>query len=186
METIQTKTVHNGIDLEALGETIEAIKQDPKLGKCRFRVRNKWLSGGHNRTRVGGFYGCGREMSHKESFELYADEPPALGGTDEGANPVEHLLNALGACVTTSMVAHAAVRGIEIEELESEIEGDIDLQGFLGLDESVPKGYKDIRVKFRVKTDPRNIEKLKELAMFSPVYRTVTDGANVDIQIENK
>jgi len=186
METQQTKTMDNGVDLEALGKTIEAIRQNPELGKSRFRVRNKWLGGGHNRTRVQGFYGGGREMTHKQDFELHADEPPVLGGTDEGANPVEHLLNALAACVTTSMVAHAAARGIEIDQLESEIEGDIDLQGFLGLDESVPKGYKDIRIKFRVKTDPKNIEELKKLAMFSPVYNTVTQGASVDIQIENK
>ena len=186
METQQIKTVDNGVDLEALGKTIEAIKQNPELGKSRFRVRNKWLGGGRNKTDVQGFYGGGQEMSHKQSFELDADEPPVIGGTDEAANPVEHLLNALGACVTTSMVAHAAVRGIEIEQLESEIEGDIDLQGFLGLDDSVPKGYKDIRVKFKVKTDPKNIEKLKSFAMFSPVYNTITQGANVDIQIENK
>ncbi len=114
------------------------------------------------------------------------DEPPILAGNDEGANPVEHLLHALASCVTTSMVAHAAVRGIQIEELESELEGDIDLRGFLGLAADVPKGYTNIRVKFKVKTDADNIEKLKKLAEFSPVYNTLIHGTNVDIQVEPK
>jgi len=84
------------------------------------------------------------------------------------------------------MVAHAAVRGIQIEELESELEGDIDLRGFLGLDPNVPKGYTDIRLKFKVKTDPENLEKLRELASFSPVYNTLIHGAKVNIEVEPK
>jgi uncharacterized OsmC-like protein len=99
---------------------------------------------------------------------------------------VEHLLNALAGCVTTSMVAHAAVRGIHIDALESELEGDIDLRGFLGLADDVPKGFTNIRVKFKVKSDESNMEKLKSLAAFSPVYNTLTHGVKVDIQIEPK
>ena len=97
-----------------------------------------------------GFYGAKQEIAHKQKFEMDADEPPILAGEDEGANPVEHLLHALASCVTTSMVAHAAVRGIHVEEVESELEGDIDLRGFLGLSDDVPKGYTDIRVKVKV------------------------------------
>jgi uncharacterized OsmC-like protein len=115
---------------------------------------------------------------------LHADEPPILAGGDEGANPVEHLLNALASCVTTSLVAHAAVQGIHIESLESELEGDIDLRGFLGLAPDVPKGYTNIRVKFKVKTDSENVKKLKKLASFSPVYNTLINGTKVDIEIE--
>ena len=81
-----------------------------------------------------------QEIPHKQPFTLVADEPAILAGRDDGANPVEHLLHALASCLTTSIVAHAAVRGIEIEEVESEIEGDIDLNGFLGLSPSTPKG----------------------------------------------
>ena len=125
-------------------------------------------------------------MAHNQQFELHADEPPILAGEDQGANPVEHLLNALASCVTTSIVAHAAVRGIHIEELESELEGDIDLRGFLGLDPNVPKGYTNIRVKFKVKTDAENLERLKRLAEFSPVYNTITHGAKVDIDVQLK
>ena len=174
----------NGIDLDTLTGTVEAIDQQPELGACKFRARNTWLGGNHNCTTVSGFYGANQEIAHKQVFELHADEPPILAGQDDGANPVEHLLNALAACVTTSMVAHAAVRGIHIEALESELEGDIDLRGFLGLDEDVPKGFTDIRVKFRVKSDVRNIDRLKQLTAFSPVFNTITQGANVDIQVD--
>ena len=117
-------------------------------------------------------------------FELHADEPPILAGGDEAANPVEQLLNALASCVTTSIVAHAAVRGIEIEALESELEGDIDLRGFFGIDPDVPRGYTEIRLKYKVKTAPENLEELKSLAEMSPVYNTLTQGTRVDIEIQ--
>lgn len=178
--------VVNGIHMETLQGTVNAIEQQPELGQCRFRARNRWLGGNHNCTTVTGFYGANQEIAHKQQFELHADEPPILAGHDEGANPVEHLLNALAACVTTSMVAHAAVRGIHIEELESELEGDIDLRGFLGLDTHVPKGFTDIRIKFRVKSDVDNMERLKRLTSYSPVFNTITQGARVDIQVEPK
>lgn len=183
-EMTTTPTRVNGVDLETLGETIEAIQADPGLGKSRFRARNRWIDGNQNRTTISDFYAAREEMNHAQSFELRADEPPILAGDDEAPNPVEHLLNALAGCVTTSMVAHAAVRGIHIEALESELEGDIDLNGFLGLDPKVPKGYTDIRVKFRVKTDPENVEKVRSLAKFSPVYNTLMNGANVEIDVE--
>lgn len=176
----------NGIHLETLQGTVQAIEQDPELGKCRFRARNTWLDGNRNCTTVSGFYGAKQEIAHKQTYELHADEPPILAGQDTAANPVEHLLNALAACVTTSMVAHAAVRGIHIESLESELEGDIDLRGFLGLANDVPRGFTDIRIRFRVKSDVDNTERLKRLAAFSPVFNTLTQGANVDILVEAK
>jgi uncharacterized OsmC-like protein len=176
----------NGVHLETLQGTVNAIAGDPAMGQCKFRASNTWLGGAHNRTRITGFYGASQEIAHRQSYELHADEPPILAGNDVGANPVEHLLNALAACVTTSMVAHAAVRGIRIESLESELEGDIDLRGFLGLDASVPKGFTDIRVNFRVKTDPENIDTLKLLSTFSPVLNTLTQGANVNIQVSEQ
>ncbi len=175
----------NGIHVDTLLATVNAVKNDPDLGRCKFRATNKWENAAHNITTVTSFHAAKQELDHKQPFELHCGEPAILAGDDDGANPVEHLLNALAGCVTTSMVAHAAVRGIEIQELESELEGDIDLRGFFGLAD-VPKGYTAIRVKFRVKTAEENIEKLKSLAALSPVYNTLLNGAKVDIQIESK
>ena len=177
--------VVNGVDLETLMGTVKAIKADPELGASRFRASNRWLSGNHNRTTVTGFYGAKQEIAHKQKFEMDADEPPILAGEDQAANPVEHLLHALASCVTTSMVAHAAVRGIHLEEVESELEGDIDLRGFLGLAEDVPKGYTDIRVKFKVKADPKDLKKLDELARYSPVFNTLMQSVPVSITVES-
>jgi uncharacterized OsmC-like protein len=174
----------NGIHMETLLGTVNAIEQEPDLGASKFRASNVWLGGNRNRSTITGFYGAKQEIAHKQKFVLDADEPPILAGNDDGANPVEHLLNALAACVTTSMVAHAAVRGIQIQALESELEGDIDLRGFLGLADDVAKGFTDIRIKFKVKADVQNLERLKELTAFSPVLNTITQGATVDIQVE--
>jgi uncharacterized OsmC-like protein len=182
----QTINKVNGVDVDVLQTTVGNIKQDPELGKCRFHVRNKWIDANHNRTTISSFYGARQENEHQQTFELDADEPPVLAGRDQAPNPVEHLLNSLAACLTTSLVAHAAVRGIHLDEVESEIEGDLDLRGFLGISKDVPRGYTDIRIKFKVKSEETNMDKLKRLAEFSPVYNSLINGTNVDIQIEPK
>jgi len=186
MTTLTDSTRVNGINLKVLSETVQAIQADPDLGKCHFRAQNIWIDGNHNCSSISGFYGGKRENTHKQIFELHADEPPILAGNDDGANPVEHLLHALASCVTTSMVAHAAVKGISIEELEADLEGDIDLRGFLGLDPKVPKGYTNIRLRYKVKTNEENIKKLKKLAEFSPVFNTLIHGTNIDVHLESK
>ena len=178
--------VVNGVDLEVLGGTVGAIQADPQLGVSRFRVSNSWVDGARNESRVAGFYGAAQEIAHRQPFKLIADEPPILAGNDDGANPVEHLLHALASCLTTAMVAHAAVRGIRIEAMESELEGDLDLNGFLGLNPKTPKGYTDIRAKFRVDAAEGDIDAIRELAKFSPVFNTLTRGVNVDVQVEGK
>lgn len=185
-EQTTVATSINGIDIETLMGTVNAISNDPGLGACRFRANNSWLGGNHNRSTVTGFYGAKQEIAHKQKFTMDADEPAILAGNDEGANPVEYLLHALASCLTTSMVAHAAVRGIEIEELESTLEGDIDLRGFLGLDMTVPKGYTEIRASFRVKARPEDLDRIRELAKFSPVFNTITHGAQVVVDVQLK
>jgi uncharacterized OsmC-like protein len=184
-EVIRDNVV-NGVNLDTLMATVSAMQEDPQLGVSRFRAANRWISGNRNQTTVKGFFGAKQEMEHKQTFVMDADEPPILAGNDEGANPVEHLLHALASCLTTSMVAHAAVRGIHIDELEAELEGDIDLNGFLGLDENVPKGYTEIRVRYRVKADPKDLRRLERLCRFSPVFQTVSNGTRVDVTVELK
>ena len=186
MTTTTTATTRqvNGVDLDTLMATVQQIKDDPGLGACRFRARNAWLGGNHNRTTVTDFHGARQDIPHRQTFTMEADEPPILAGHDEGANPVEHLLHALASCLTTSMVAHAAVRGIGIEALESELEGDINLNGFLGLDPNMPKGYTEIRARFRVKARPEDLPRIRELAEFSPVFNTITQGARVVVDVQ--
>ena len=182
------KTTINGVQVDKLFETINAIKQVPNLADFKFRLRNRWITGGHNRSTIKNFYGAGQEDSLRaEPFILDADEPPVLLGTDKAPNPVEYLLHALAACVTTSLVYHAAAKGINIEEVESRLEGDIDLHGFLGMDDSVPRGYKNIRIKFRIKADDPD-EQLEELCRlgptYSPVFDSITRAVNVEVGLD--
>jgi uncharacterized OsmC-like protein len=176
----------NGVDVDALEETLTALKEKPDLGKAKFRLHNKWINCGHNQSTITDFYGTGQDIPHLKPFELHADEPPVLLGEDKGANPVEHLLNALAACLTTTLIYHAAYRGIKIDELESELEGNIDLRGFLGIAPDVRRGYQNISVKFKVKTDEPNLERLKALSKLSPVFDVTSNGTKVDVQIERK
>lgn len=173
----------NGIELDVLKQTIGAVQQDPELARCRFQATNRWQGGTRNLGRVGSFYAAKQDHEHAQTFEMGADEPPLLAGGDTAPNPVEHLLMALASCLTTSIVAHAAVRGIDIQELESQVEGDIDLRGFFGLADDVPKGYQQLRAKFRVRSDAPP-ERLQELARFSPVFNTLLDGVDIALDIE--
>ena len=176
----------NGVDVGSVTDTVKAIEQDPSIARFKFRAKNRWLDGGHNRAIINGYYGAKQEHERAEPFVMDADEPPLLAGKDLGANPVEYLLRALAGCLMTTMVYHAAVRGIRIDELEMDLEGDLDLRGFLGLSNEVRKGYENIRVNFRVKTDETNLDRLKALCKLSPVYDVTTNGTNVDITVERK
>ena len=180
----QFPTVVNGVNVDNLFTTIDAIKATPAIAKFNFRIQNKWEGAAHNRSAINGFYGAGQELSRPKSFVLHSDEPAILLGEDSAPNPVEHLLHALAACVTTGMVYHAAARGIQIEEVESSFEGDIDLHGFLGLDPKVRKGYQGIRVNFKLKADVPD-ERLQEIVELgtghSPVFDSLTNGVPVSV-----
>ena len=186
---MQSKVVSftNGVDVGRLTETVAAVKAAPALGSFQFRVQNRWIDGGYNRSEVQPFSAGGKEIQHKTGFRLAADEPDILLGADQGANPVEHLLHALASCVTTSMVYHAAARGIAIEQVDSTLEGDLDLRGFLDLSPNVRKGYQNIRMKLRIKADVSD-EQLQELSSlgptFSPVYDSITRGVRVAVSAE--
>ncbi len=121
-------------------------------------------------------------------FVLDADEPPLLLGRDLGPpNPVEYALTALAACVTTSIVYHAAAKGVTIRSMESRLEGDIDLQGFLGLKDDVPRGYKEIRMYVNIDADapPEKLQEIVQLGpTYSPVFDTITRAVTVSVQLE--
>jgi uncharacterized OsmC-like protein len=182
--TKQVVRVVNGVNVEDVEALIGAIQKGPEMASSRFRLTNKWIRGGHNQSRVSGFYSGGKDQEHLQEFVLDADEPLVLAGSDKGANPVEYLLNALSACLTTTLVYHAAVRGIEIRSLEADVEGDIDLRGFLGLSNEVRCGFQNIKVNLRIDTDYENIEVLKALSQLSPVFDTTQNGTNVGVSIE--
>ena len=181
------ETIRNGVDTEVLFGTLDAIKAQPELGKFQFRARNRWVDGAHNQTTIRDFYGAGQEDSSRvESFTLDAGEPAILLGTDTGPNPAECLLHALAACLTTSLVYVAAARGVHLTEVESTLEGDMDVQGALGLSDDYRNGFERISVSFRVKGDAPE-EKLREVVdraqRRSAVFDMVTNGVPVSVDV---
>ncbi len=176
----------NGFNVQAAVDTIAALKADKSLARFQFRARNSWINGGENRSTIRDFYGAGHEdTSRTQAFEFTNGEPPVLLGNNEGANPVEFLLHALAGCITTTFVLHAMARGITIKELSTELKGNIDLQGLLGLDDSVPAGYEQIDIKMKVKANCSD-EELDALLAYaqqhSPVCNTVCRPVPVVIQ----
>ena len=183
---VQQPTRMNGLDVQAALDTIDAIKADTSLARFQFRARNTWINGGENRSAIRDFYGAGREDdSRSVAFEFTNGEPPVLLGDNEGANPVEFLLHALAGCVTTTFVLHAMARGIAIRELSTQLEGDLDLRGLLGLDDAVSPGYEQIRIRMNVKADCSD-EELDALLAYtqqhSPVCNTVCRPVPVSIE----
>lgn len=183
---MQDAQTMNGLNLEQMSQTVQALTEDPDLAHFEFRARNTWISGGENRSHIKDFYGAGQEDDSRiKGWEFTNGEPPVLLGDNEGANPVEFLLHALAGCVTTTTVLHAAARGITIHRLSTELEGNIDLQGLLGLDEDVSAGYKNITIRMDVEADCSD-EELDDLLSFarghSPVCNTVCRPVPVTIE----
>ncbi len=180
-EWIEQDVVQNGVNLTDLGKIIEAIQKDPEVGEFKFRAQNQWIEGGQNQTVLKNYYGACQERTRSTPFVHAADEPPTLLGKDGAANPVEYLLSALASCLTTSLAYQAAMNGVEVESIKSEYEGDLDVKGFLKLDPKARNGYREIRVKFRVKSDA-SVKQLEEFAKKSPVFDVVTNPTPVKIE----
>lgn len=186
--TTQTATLVNGVNVDQLVATVNAIQQNPDLARFQFRAHNEWIGGGHSRTTVQGFYGAGQEdASRTRPFILEGDEPPVLLGENGGANAVEAVLHALASCLAVGFIYNAAAQGIKVESLSFDLEGDLDLRAFLGLSEEVRPGYEAIRLTYRVKSDaPR--EKLEELCEYvkktSPVFDIIANPVPVTVALQ--
>jgi uncharacterized OsmC-like protein len=182
------ENMRNGVDTQQLFGTLDVVRQQPELAAFRWRVRNEWLAGAHNRSTIQGFYAAGGEDESRDTaFELDAGEPPILIGKNEAPNPAEQLLHALAACLTTSLVYVASARGIRLTKVESRLEGDMDVRGALGLSDEVRNGYEQIRVTFEVEGDapPEKLRELVERAKArSAVYDMVMNGVPVHVGVD--
>ena len=178
----------NGIRTDELNFTMDDLKNNADAGKYKFRAVNKWLKGARCETVIKDFWADGhKDTSRHSSHVLYADEPTTLLGHDKAANATEILLHALGSCLNASFIFQATAQGIKIDSLEFELEGLLDLRGFLGIDESVRNGFQSIQITCRVKSDAP-VEKLQELCEYaqkrSPVFDIVTHETPVTVQLE--
>ena len=182
-----TEIVRNGVDTQQLYGTLDAVKDDPSIAKFRFRARNRWIDGAHNRTTIRDFYAANQEdTSRTAAFELDAGEPAILLGSDTGPNPAEYLLHALAACLTTSLIYVAAARGVHLTKVESTLEGDMDVRGALGLSDDYRNGFERIRASFHVEGDAP-AKKLREVFerahQRSAVFDMVTNGVPVTLDV---
>jgi uncharacterized OsmC-like protein len=177
----------NGVDTPTLFATINAVREQPELAKFQFRASSRWLAGTHSRSRVEAFSGAGGTHRHESDFQFDADHPKVLTGGGAGPTPIEFLLHGLAACLTAGIANVAAARGVTLSEVESNVEGDIDLRGILGLSNDVRNGYQGIRVAFRIKGDAPE-EKLREIVeqsrARSAVFDVLTNGTRIEVEVD--
>ncbi len=185
--SVATDTIRNGVDTEKMFATLDLIKAQPDLAKFQFRATNRWIDEAHNRSTIKGFYGAGGEdTTRSEEFQLDAGEPEILLGSNSGPNPVEYLLHALAACLTTSIVYVAAARRVKLTSVESTLMGEMDARGAFGLDDEPRNGFERIGVSFRLTGDapPERLREVVERARErSAVYDMVTNGVPVAVDV---
>ena len=178
----------NGVNVDQLVGTIDAIKQNPDLARCKFRAETEWVSGGHSQTKIQSFYAAGQEdTSRTKPFVIEGDEPPVLLGENHGANAVEAVLHALASCLSVGFVYNAAAMGIRVDSLSFKLEGDLNLHAFLGLSDKTRPGYENIKLSYRIKSDaPR--EKIIELCDYvqktSPVLDIIRNPVPVTVSLD--
>jgi uncharacterized OsmC-like protein len=186
MSTTISNPVRNGVDTAALFATIDAVKSDPDLANFQFRVTNRWVSGTHNQSTIHTFHGCKQEMTHAAAWTYDADHPAVLVGEDQGPTPVEYLLHALAACLASGLANIAAARGVNLDEVTTSVEGDVDLRGILGLSGDVRNGFRQIAVRFALRgDDPDKLRAVVEQSRRrSAVYDLLTNGVPVSIEVD--
>jgi len=176
----------NGVDTTTLFATLDAVKGAPEAAQFTFRAHNRWVSGTHSQTTIHDFFGVGEERAHDAPTLHDIDHPKVLVGSDHGPTPVEYVLHALAGCLTAGLANIAAARGVELTEVTSTVEGDIDLNGILGLDQSVRNGFSEIRVSFDVKGDapPEKLrEVLEQSRARSAVFDIITNAVPVTVEV---
>ena len=184
---VRARVPMNGVDTPTLFATLDAVKGQPELAKFQFRATNTWISGTHSRSRFETFSGAGGEHRHTGDIQFDADHPQVLVGQDHAPTAVEFLLHAIAACLTSGIGNIAAARGVKLTEVQSTVEGDIDLRGILGLSNEVRNGYRQIRVSFRVKGDapPEKLHQIVEQSKArSAVFDVLTNGTTVEVSAD--
>ena len=184
MTTIDTP-MHNGVDTDRLFATLDAVKGTPEIAKFQFRASNRWISGTHNQSTIHGFYGAGQELVHRQPTTVVDDHPEVLVGEDHAPTPVEFLLHALAACLTSGIANIAAARGVNLTSVESTVEGDIDLLGILGISDQVRNGYEQLRISFHLEGDePDKLRRVVEQSRLrSAVYDVLSNGVPVSVDV---
>jgi uncharacterized OsmC-like protein len=177
-------TPHNGVNVEALTQTLAAIRANPALAHFKFRSKAKWIHGAHSSSTFDSLFGAGLEHRRAQPLFLEGDEPEVLLGTDLAPNAAESALHALSSCLSVTYAYHAAALGLDITSLSFDLEADTDLQGFMELDPTMRPGLSEIRVKVNLACTgtPTQVRELHEKAMrTSPLLDTFKNPVKVQV-----
>ena len=173
--------------MEALLEAREALTAAPEGAKFTWRADCEWKNGTHSHSSVEGFFGLGEEQRHRKVFTFDADHPELFASEDNGATPVEFVLVGLASCLTAGIAAVAQHRGIQLRSVKARLEGDMDIQGILGIDSDVRNGFGGINVTYEIDADAsrEDIEALvAQSQKRSAVYDIITNPTNVGVKVE--
>jgi uncharacterized OsmC-like protein len=184
--TTNTITIDNGVNVQALLDAREALTQTPEAAKFTWRAHCNWINGTYSRSSVQGFYGLGQEHSHKKAFTIDSDHPELFASEDNGVTPVELVLAGLAGCLTAGIASVAQMRDIKLNSVAATLEGDMDLQGILGIDSDVRNGFDGIKVTYQIDADatPEEIRALvAQSQKRSAVYDIVTNPTNVTVEV---
>lgn len=180
-------SVNNGVNVEALLEAREALTATPEGAKFKWRADCEWKNGTHSHSSVEGFFGLGDEQKHRKVFTFDADHPELFAAEDKGATPVEYVLVGLASCLTAGVAAVAQHRGIQLKLVKATIEGNMDIQGILGIDSDVRNGFDGINVSYEIDADAsrEDIEALvAQSQKRSAVYDIVTNPTHVSVNVK--
>jgi uncharacterized OsmC-like protein len=179
-------TVTNGVNVQALLDARDALKEAPEAAQFTWRASARWNNGVHSTINVQSFFGLGQEQAHQDESVFEADHPEVFAATDKGITPIEYLIVGLASCLTAGVASVAENRGIQLRSVEATVEGAHDIRGILGADSDVRNGYNDIKVTFTIDADAsrQEIEALvAQSQKRSAVFDALTNPTNVTVEV---
>ena len=180
------KKTENGVNVAALLGAREALSEAPAAAQFKWRAKCDWVHGTYSKTSVEGYFGLGEEQKHKTTFTFDADHPEVFASEDRGATPVELVLAGLASCLTAGVAAVAQHREVQLTSVSATLEGDMDIQGILGMDSDVRNGFDGIKVTYQIDADAshEDIEAIvAQSQKRSAVYDIITNPTNVTVDV---
>jgi uncharacterized OsmC-like protein len=184
--SVLERQVNNGVNVQALLDARKALSDAPEAAKFQWRASCKWINGTHSHSTIRNFFGLGGEQKHRTEFSFEADHPEIFASEDKGPTPVEYVLVGLTSCLTAGIAAVAQNRGIQLRSVTATIEGSMDMQGILGIDQDVRNGFDGIKVKYQIDADatPNEIKALvAQSQKRSAVFDIITNPTSVSVEV---